>query len=164
MICKAPLHLLVILLILFSCADEKSNTKSDRSKDHEIMVADTIVYDVIIHNLDKEDVWKEESVKNLKRDVLVDYYFNAIYNGNLIAYDFFTEEVLEKQKLREYEQSLEFDRNKVGKIQFYEQWYLDTITNQMRKHVTEMVFGYHKIDTDSQLVGYKPIFSIKPGE
>ncbi|NBC82084.1 MAG: hypothetical protein GVY19_01755 [Bacteroidetes bacterium] len=139
---------------------EKVDSLSANTGNNEIIIANPIVYDVIIENLNKDDLWQEESLKNFSRQLLVNQYFQAVYNGEIEAYDLFTDQKMSREELKEFEQTVEFDRSKVGKIQFYEQWYLDTTTYQLRKQVKELVFGYHKLTTDSVMVGYKPVFRI----
>jgi len=139
----------------------KTGELQTQPKNNETVIANPVVYDVIIKNIDDSDPWNNERLKYVSQKYLVEHYLQSIYDGNLVAYDFFTEKPLSNRELRKIEKREDFSRNKIGKIQFYEQWYLDTVTHKIRKEVYQMVFGYHKFSSDSQVVGYKPIFLVK---
>lgn len=127
---------------------------------NEVIVANPIMYDVIIENHDKDDAWKTECLEGLDKKLLIDFLFSSVYNKKLKAYDFFSGVPLLPNDLAEIEKRDDFSRDKIGKILFYEKWLLDTVSFNLRKEVTDYIIGYHKTSADSSMILYKPVFRI----
>jgi len=134
--------------------------KSDSGSLKESIIADTIIYDVIIKNPYPDDEWAEKCLGYLKRDKLVDQLFNAVYNKQASAYDFFTGEEISPRDLRKIEKTKDFGREKVGKVQFAETWYFDSASLAMEKRVIYLVLGYELLGDSTEIIGYKPVFRI----
>jgi len=79
----------------------------------------------------------------------------------LIPYDYFSQKALSAGEIRELEDSPGFSREKVGRIQFSEEWYFDEDNLRMEKRVNSLTLGYEVYDYEGNLRGYKPAFLVK---
>ena len=84
----------------------------------EVLVAESIIQDIIIENNDPNDAWADECLKGMHRDTLVDVVFELAYSGKANVYDFDTREKLSVKQLKKREKEAGFSRDKIGKIQF----------------------------------------------
>jgi hypothetical protein len=124
------------------------------------LIADTIVYDVLIKNPDPNDKWTEQCLAKLDKRRFVDQLFNAVYNKNAVAYDFFSGKTITAGRLRRIERTDDFSREKIGKIQFSESWYYDSLNLVMEKRIISLVLGYELYGDNGEIIGYKPVFKI----
>ncbi len=124
------------------------------------MIADSIVYDVVIKNANPYDTWTTECLSGLDRKTFVDELFRAIYGGKLTAVDFDTEEVLSPEQVKKLEKEIKKVRSRIAKIQFTEDWYFDTLSLSMQKEVRSVVLGYEVYDDQGTVRGYKPVFRV----
>lgn len=124
------------------------------------VIADTIIYDVIIKNLNKEDLWTEECLQQLKRNTFLDSLFTAIYNEQILVFDFFTKEKLTPRDIKKMETAEGYSRDAIGKIQFTEVWYFDSSKALLEKKVVAMVLGLEQFTSTGELKGYKPLFRV----
>lgn len=156
--------ILAVLLVLAGCTTrqpkisqpEKAVIQDSVSGQ---LVADTIIYDVIIHNLDPDDQWAQQRLQYLNQSTLIDSIFELVYNKKIIAYDFFEKKPLTIKEIKKMESEEGFSRNKIGKIQFAERWYFDSANQRFRKEVISLVLGYDRISSDGILL-HKPVFKI----
>ena len=125
------------------------------------LVADTIIYDVIIKNPNPEDACTNECLKNFQHSTLMDSLFNLVYTRQATVYDFFSQEPLKVKEIKRMEKEEDFMRDNIGKIQFTEKWYFDASTQQLQKEVISMVLGYELKSDEGEVRGYKPIFKIQ---
>ncbi|MCD6201808.1 MAG: hypothetical protein J7K46_08370, partial [Bacteroidales bacterium] len=86
--------------------------------------------------------------------------FQSIYDGKLKAIDYATDKKLSVKKVRALEKEILKIRNRIAKIQFTEDWYLDTTSLTMQKQVHSMVLGYEIYNDSGQVRGYRPAFKI----
>jgi len=161
---KIPVLLLVTLGIL-SCsrnqpAKENTDLHSPEVLSSGILMADTIIYDVIIRNPDPDDNWTAACLKGLNRSALVDTLFDLVYKEKLAAYDFDTHQKLSYKDVKLIEAGDAFQREKIGKIQFRERWYYDASAPILRKELISLVLGYEVFDDAGELRGYKPVFQL----
>ena len=124
------------------------------------LIADTIIYEVKIKNPDPDDKWAEKCLASFDRNRFVDQLFNAVYDKRATVYDFFSGEELTPRGLKRIEKSKDFSRDNVGKIQFYESWYYDSLNLKMEKRIISMVLGYELYGDNGEIIGYKPVFKI----
>ena len=158
---------LASIFILFSflyCSndvkvDERDITKKDSSISL-IQIADTIIYDVLIENPDNDDTWKEHCLKNLNKEPLVDFLFESVYQKQAKAYHYYTNKEFTIKEVREIENEPEFSREKIAKIQFVEEWLLDTTNFKMYKEIHSVMLGYEVRSESGEIKGYKPTFRI----
>jgi hypothetical protein len=86
------IDLFIAAAVIFSCGgDSKSGQKealTPRKQTDASMVADSVIYDVVVKNPNIDDHWTEECLRHLDRLGLVDMVFEAIYREELIPYDY----------------------------------------------------------------------------
>jgi hypothetical protein len=166
---KIIINLIILCLILSysSCKEgrqeQQQNYKADEYKIDTMMknlIADTIIYDVIIKNPDPSDEWTEKCLAGFNKDRFIDQLFNAVYDKNAFAYDFFSGEKITPRVLKRIERSRDFSREKIGKIQFSESWYYDSLNLVMQKRIISLVLGYELYGDNGEIIGYKPVFKI----
>ncbi len=156
-----------VIIILTGCKEKRQEPEYH---DREIrvkydsmagnLIADTIIYDVIIKNPNPDDIWTEQCLGNLRRDEFVNQLFEAVYDKRANAYDFVTGIKMSPRDLRKFEKTEDFGRDKVGKIQFAEVWYFDAAKLTMEKRILYMILGYEVMGDNSEIIGYKPVFRI----
>jgi hypothetical protein len=123
-----------------------------------VLVAERIIQDIIIKNNDPNDAWADECLKGMQRNTLVDVVLEMAYSGQANVYDFDTNEKLTAKQLKKREMADGFSRDKIGKIQFIESWYLNPDKVTFTKKVSSFVLGYETYDSQGQLCGYLPMF------
>jgi len=151
---------LVILLQACGTKTEQNHTSTVNTISGQC-VADTIIYSVVIKNPNPLDTWTDECLSQLKRSQLVDQFFEAVYEHKAKAYSYSTHEVLSVSDIEEMENTDEFNRDKVAKLQFWETWYFDEQQQAMHKKVHAVLVAYEMQTDDGELRGYKAAFYIK---
>ena len=156
-----------VIIILTGCKEKRQEPEYN---DREIqvkydsmagnLIADTIIYDVIIKNPNPDDIWTEQCLGYLRRDEFVNQLFEAVYDKRANAYDFITGRKMSPRDLRKLEKNEDFEREKIGKIQFAEVWYFDTAKLALEKRILYMNLGYEVMGENSEIIGYKPVFRI----
>ena len=149
-----------ILILITAACISKPQEKSSGSLPGETLVADTIIYDVIIRNRNPEDAWTSLCLQNLKHEKLIDSLFSMVYSGKARAYNYDSNDPVKPNDLRRAEQEMEFSRSAIGKIQFTERWYLDNTDQVMKKEVLSLVLGHELYTESGDFIGYKPVFRI----
>jgi hypothetical protein len=124
------------------------------------IMADTITYDVIVKNANPEDDWTTLCLQRLDRDKLIGNIFDAVYAGKLKAYDILSNSELSVNKVRKLEKEKDFDRSRIGKIQFTELWLFNEQDMSMEKTVRALALGYELYDSEGKVRGYKPVFKV----
>lgn len=155
---------ITVALLVHSCKERIPCQKEPlvpRTPLNIAVIADTVIYDVIIKNPDPEDLWTEECLRNLYREGFIDIIFNAIYRQELIPYDYFSNQALSVKEIIELEKDPEFSRENIGRIQFSGAWYFDEENLRMEKRINSLSFGYEVFDLSGNLRGYKPAFMVK---
>ena len=158
------LAVIIPAIFITGCSDripEQKKPLVQRTPLNIPIIADTVIYDVVVKNPEPDDLWIEESLRNLNREALVDIIFNAVYRKELIPYEYFSNEAMSVGDIIELENSPEFSREKIGRIQFSEEWYFDEDNLRMEKRVNSLTFGYEVFDPQGNLRGYKPAFLVK---
>lgn len=126
----------------------------------EYVLADTIVYDVIVKNSNPDDKWQEECLRQFHRKAFIDELFNAAYKNKIKIYDFFTGEIIPPDQLKKIEKQDDYNRDAIGEIRFTEQWYYNPAKNQFNKKILSLVLAYQVFNSDGTSRGYKPVFKI----
>jgi hypothetical protein len=166
---KIIINLIMLCLILsyLSCKENRQESKQHyEAGKYKIdsmvknLIADTIIYDVIIRNPDPNDKWTEKCLAHFDRSRFVDQLFDAVYDKHAIAYDFFSGKKITPGGLKRIERSNDFSREKIGKIQFSESWYYDSLNLVMKKRIISLVLGYELFGDNGEIIGYKPVFKI----
>ncbi len=151
-------------IFIYSCREKIPEPKEslvERTPLNLAIIADTVIYDVVVKNPEPDDLWTEECLRNLNRQGLVDIIFNAIYRQELIPYDFFSNNPLSLNDITNLENNPEFSRENIGTLQFTEEWHFDEVNLRMKKRVHSLSLGYEVFDLSGNLRGYKPAFMVK---
>lgn len=159
-------HLLRFLIVLIGCINLIGcNTKENKvnapveSLESYIVVADTIITDVVIKN-PGDDEWTDFCLRTLDKKVLVDNLFKAVYSGKLAPHEFFSDTVITIQDVKAIEDDPEFSREKIAKVQFEEKWYYNEESNSMIKKVHSIMLAYEIYYSTGEFKGYKPAFKV----
>mgnify|MGYP001324061354 CR=1 FL=1 len=181
---KQLLTKIIILILIIACKENPKNTsyktlnyqseKSEQKSISEIkntsdtinrqictIIADTIIYDVIIKNPDTNDFWTKECLKYVKLDTFIDFIFNKIYKKEIIAFDIFTGQPLNIKEIKKIEKESDFNKKNIAKLQFTEKWLFDPYKNTFKKEIISISLGYEVKDKHGKIRGYKPLFKIK---
>ncbi|MBN2214602.1 MAG: hypothetical protein JW723_10180 [Bacteroidales bacterium] len=168
---KHGIYYLIIIFVAMaaSCHPEKKKHELPRQSLSEFissqnisgfLIADTIIYDVIIKNPNPYDKWAEKCLSNLKKEAFIDFLFESIYKKQTTAHDLYTDKIITPDELKSLERNKEFNRNKIGKIQFTESWFYSDSLRSMSKKVISVTLGYEILDDKGELIGHKPAFKI----
>ncbi len=125
------------------------------------IIADTIIYDVIIKNPNPDDLWTSECLKNIHHSALIDSLFHLVYAKQAVAYDLYSNAPLKVKDVKRMENEADFQRNQIGKIQFTERWYFDVSTQQFQKEVISITLGHELYNEEGSVRGYKPVYKLK---
>jgi len=116
---------------------------TDSASSYSVLLADTIIYNVVVKNPDPEDEWQEYSLKYFDKKALVNIIFNAIYNGRLTPYNYQYENIMTIEEVKEMEKR--HPRSEIANIQFTEVWHFDEKTLNFGKKITSIMMAYeHK--------------------
>lgn len=141
-------------LFLFSC-----ESKQEQQLGQGKIIANPIVYEVIIKNPNPEEQWKEECLAHTNSSSLVKDILNAALKGKLKAFDYYDNHQLSLSEI-----DLIIKENKLSDrtatIQFEEEWYWDKSKLKLRKEVIKIMFGYEIYDSLGKLRGYKASFVV----
>jgi hypothetical protein len=143
-------------LFLFSC---QSKTESVSTKTKGKLVADPIIYEVIVKNPNPDDEWLNECLEKTNASYLVEQVLKEVKAGNLKAYDYYDNRELSGSEINQIIKENDLN-DRTGKIQFEEDWYWDKDALRLRKEVKKLMFGYEIYDTTGKLRGYKASFII----
>ena len=127
----------------------------------EVLVAEHIIQDIVIENNDPNDTWADECLKGMRKNTLVEVVFELAYSGKANVYDFDTREKLTVKQLQTREKEEGFSRDKIGKIQCIESWYINPDKVTFTKKVTSFVLGYETYDSQGYFRGYLPVFRME---
>ncbi|MCP4178153.1 MAG: hypothetical protein GY756_10330 [bacterium] len=124
-------------------------------KEGEVTVlADSIMYTAMIKNPKPvEDAYMNEWLANVDIKNFAGAIFNAVYKEKLIAYDYITGDTMTIEAVKELE--AKFNRDRIAKVLFTEEWYFDENKLQMYKKVNSIMLAYERIDDDNNIMGYK---------
>ncbi|MFW6371343.1 MAG: hypothetical protein ACOC10_09085 [Bacteroidota bacterium] len=124
-------------------------------------VADTIIYPVDVMNLDSADEWTDTRLKNLRHQELTDLFFEAVYDGNATAVDYYSREPISTEELKEMEASGEIEREEMAQLQFEEAWYFNPDEGHMTKNVQSVLLAWPVYDNKGEFQAFKAGFVIE---
>ena len=159
---KYFISIVIISFFIFNACNvdqNKPQTVSIGNDSDYLTIADTIITDVVILN-STEDEWTDYTLRKLDKKTFVDKIFKSVYSGDLKPYEFFHNEPLSIDDIKELEKNPEFSRDKIAKVQFEEAWYYDPKTQKMVKKVHSVMFAYEIYNSLGELKGYKPAFKV----
>ncbi len=155
-----------IAFILITACTQKTTNEKTRSGFRKTdtatrdLVADTIIYDVVIRNTNPYDTWIEKSLGRLQHRKLIDSIFALVYEKKIKAYDYFSNEEMSINQVKELENEEGFSRDRIGKMQFTESWYFDKSTETLQKEVISIALGHELYTNSGEFRGYKPVFKL----
>jgi len=162
-----PAFILLYMLFTGCCpgSSEKYDYSSSKGQIHKadssgIILASPIIYDVLVKNPDLEDTWTGEKLKNFRKDEFVNIVFEAIYNEKVKVFNYHTGDEMTLKEVKSLENSKEFDRSKIGKIQFEEDWYFNEEQFLLTKRIKSILLAYEVIDQFGEVGSYKAAFLI----
>jgi len=154
-----------LMILSYACRENNSKEPSETNTDIDstigIIIADTIIYDVLIVNNNPEDLWAQQSLKGLDHALLIDNIFKMAYDGSASAYKHDTGEKLTPKQLEMIEAEDGFHRKDISMVQFKEAWYIDPGSSEMTKRVLSMVLGIGQYTSNGDFKGHKAVFRIE---
>jgi hypothetical protein len=160
-----------IILLLFavsSCNNGGKEKKGDSQvKTNEapaglILVGSDIITDVILKPDSLGDPWELEKIKGFDGSTMFKTLLDNIYNGKVTVYSALSEEPLKPADVKKIADEFSSDLNKIAKIQFSEDWYLDPSTGNMVKKTRSIILGYEVPREQGLPTSYRAMFRIKP--
>jgi hypothetical protein len=155
--------LVTIIIYIVACKQEVKTEQPSVENTIDLnqykTLADTIITDVVIKNPDNDE-WTSYCLRNLDRKTLVNDLFDLVYSGELTPYNFFTDEELKIDEIKEFERDPEYSRDNSAKIQFEESWNFDRANQKMIKEVHSIMIAHELYNADGTVKGYKPIFKV----
>ncbi|HLW07271.1 MAG TPA: hypothetical protein VKY45_06885 [Marinilabiliaceae bacterium] len=127
----------------------------------ENIIADTIIYSVIIRNFDKNDTWAEERLKYTQADKIISTIFDNAYEGKFQVFDYYTNTPLSIEQIKSLESSEEFSRDLIQELQFEEIWFMNDQVDWFHKEVLSINMGYAVYNSDGTQRGLKPVFRFR---
>lgn len=123
-----------------------------------VIVADPIIYDVVVKNPDANDEWVESCLENTDVKAIQNIIFTAVLQGRLIPYYYRLDSIIPLDSIKVFiEKNKEFQ---FAKLQFGEQWYFNETTLEMNKKVNYITFGYELFNSDGVMYAYRPGFKV----
>jgi hypothetical protein len=150
---------LCITVVACNLNQQKPQTVDLGDEGNYIVLADTLVSDVVIMNPDNDE-WTDYCLRNLDKEALVNEIFKLVYAGDLAPYEFFNNTPYSIEDIKALEDDPEFSRKNIGKVQFEEAWYFDSANQKMVKKVNSIMLAYEIYDSDGEVRGYKPAFKV----
>ncbi|PXX96785.1 hypothetical protein DF185_19260 [Marinifilum breve] len=148
--------LIISGLFLFSCQNKPENSPTNTEGE---LLADPIIYEVIVKNPNPDDEWLNECLENTNSSYLIEQVLKEVKAGNLKAYDYYDNHELSISEIKQIIKENDLSE-RTGKIQFEENWYWDKDQLELRKEVKKLMFGFEIFDTTGKLRGYKASFVI----
>lgn len=161
---KINLLIIVMAVVIISCNNEKPKVVKLPGEspilNGAIVLIDSLTYGIATHASENVDSTELAGFNSFLQGDLIDYIFRQIYEGNLKAYDFLSDEELSIAEVKEIENADGFERTKVGKVQFNEQWFVDK-NGMLLKRVNSMTLGVERFSKQGTFIGYNALFTIK---
>lgn len=123
-----------------------------------VLIASDIVTEVIIRPDPDGDPWEIEKVAGYEGEPLVVNIFNRIYDGTLTVYDYHSGEALSAEEVKIIESEFSYDRNRIGKLSFTEDWYYNPSANSLYKKAKSVTFGYELYNNLGKVYAYRAAF------
>ena len=158
---KHIIHICIISISVVSCNlnSQKTQIVDLGDEGNYIVLADTLISDVLIMNPDNDE-WTDYCLRNLDKKTLVNEIFKLVYAGDLTPYEFFNNKPYTIEDIKALEDDPEFSRKNIAKVQFEEAWYFDSANHKMVKKVSSIMLAYEIYDSFGEIRGYKPAFKV----
>ncbi len=154
-----------LIVLSLSCTRRTTTTSEESTSPSGTyisgnLVADTIIYDVVIRCANPDDIWENERLQYLNHTALIDSLFDLVYKKKIIAYDVFENKALSVSQVKSIEEQADFARSRIGKIQFTEKWYFNSSNPQLQKEIISVALGYETYSEQGEVRAYKPVFKL----
>jgi len=157
-----------VLFTVFSCVNSGSEKQPDSSvvavtaPDGLIPVGSEMITDVIVRPDTLGDPWEVEKVKGFDANTMFKTLLDNIYSKKITAYSPLSEEPMKPEDVKKMVDGFGADINKIAKIQFCDDWFLDPANGNILRKTRSIIFGY-EIQRETGLpTSYKAMFRIKP--
>ena len=160
---KTVLLLSIAVATLLACCSRQHKMQNEADKiisSFEILMADTITYNLDIKNADSDDYYSARFLERLNRNALLTSLVNDVLTGKLNAYDYFSGQKLSQDEIKIILKQDDFKNDNFAQLQFQEKWTYNHSTQQLIKNVYSVVLGFEIRDDEGNLKGYKPAFKI----
>lgn len=151
-------------IALISCNNQKPSVSKNSEKslinNGAIVLTDSLTYGIATHASENVDSSELVEFNKFLQGDLIDYIFNGIYDGTLKAYDFFSDKELSVKEVKAIENSEGFNRSRVGKVQFNEQW-LVSKNGILTKRVKSMTLGVEHYSKQGTFLNYNALFKVR---
>jgi hypothetical protein len=164
------------LIFCFSCGGKKESTDT---KDKTVLT-ERIQYDVIIKTPDPEFDWWVQNIEGSKRESFVKTFLQLAYDGKVKAYDYYNkpltaaevkqidnrtdtisiQDLKDPEKMHDTVIKQELDLQKITKVRFLEEWYLDEKNLSFDKKVVGLMLMKENYGDSAEFRGYSPLFWI----
>jgi hypothetical protein len=161
---KIGLLIVSIAIAIISCNNEKTKVSKVSEKstilDSGLVLTDNLVYGIATRASENADSSELAGFSTFLQGKLIDYLFDELYTGRLKAYDFFSEKELTINEIKEIEKADGFERSKIGKVQFNEQWVVAK-NGVLIKQVNSMTLGIEYYSKQGTFLNYNALFTIR---
>ncbi|MGQ1948129.1 hypothetical protein ACT3CD_13620 [Geofilum sp. OHC36d9] len=151
----------VALLAACGTKEQKTIIISPTPLDSGDIIADTIIYSVLIRNFEPSDTWTSQRLQYVKPDTLINRIFESVYKGINTAYDYYTNKPLTLDEIKKIEATEGFSRDLIQELQFKEIWFTAKDATWFHKEVLSVNMGYGIFNQDGSQRGLKPVFRIR---
>jgi hypothetical protein len=152
---------LTALFVACGTGEQKTIIISSTPLASDDIIADTIIYSVLIRNFEPSDTWASQRLQYVKPDTLINRIFESIYKGTNTAYDYYTNKPLTLDEIKEIETTEGFSRDLIQELQFEEIWFTAKDATWFHKEVLSVNMGYAVFNQDGSQRGLKPVFRIR---
>lgn len=152
---------ILIVLLLAKCTGGEGRQNASVQTGSGEELADSVLYAVDVINLDSTDQWADERLQRLDQPKMTDMFFEALYNGDAHAVDYYSGEKIPADKIREMEESGEFDREDMAQVQFEESWYFDADEGRMTKEIHSVLLAWPVFNNEGELQAYEAGFVLE---
>ena len=146
---------IVLVFLLAKCNGCGNSQNATDHADPKEEIADTVLYAVDVINLDSADQWADKRLQRLNQSKMTDMFFDALYNGDAQAVDYYTGEKIPAGEIKDMEESGKFVREEMAQIQFEESWYFDPEKARMTKEVHSILLAWPVYDNQGVFQAYK---------
>jgi hypothetical protein len=115
-----------------------------------VLLADSIVYDVVVKNPVPDDEWAEYCLRNVDELSIAHMIMEQVLAGKLQAYHYSTLEKMSVAEVKALDKQAATSRGKVAKMQFEEKWWFDAKTLRFVKRVYALMLAYEINDAEGR--------------
>jgi hypothetical protein len=149
------------LLFLQSCERNKPTLSSYNPAQGNVVVADTIIYNVTLRAFDTTSIYDVMFHKHVKRELLINHIFDGIYQHHYLPFDYHTGKPLNINDIKSIELGADFSRKKVSQLQIKDLWFIDSL-GRIQRIPHSLTLGLETYNDRNEFIGHKALFTVKP--